>query len=295
MKLSSVISLYVLGICALIFIGVTVVLEHSVSMRKVAQAHKLTDILQDEMVRGIDDRYLSSPEPVSADTLAALLTRLKPYKQSQTFLIDKEGRLASTPDELRHTMPYYADLLCRIDEEVNDGHYQDTDISAGGVDYVVCYAPLKCSPLIVVTVTPLDQLLSAFRNLRKPLFAILLIGFSLLVIGVWFAIRYATRPLVKLAEAADSIGAGNFDVAIPDPGRYSDLARLSTAMTRMESSIKLYIEETARNARESERVKSELSIAASIQNAMLPDRLPQLDSLELASRLDRLRSQRRPL
>jgi two-component system nitrogen regulation sensor histidine kinase NtrY len=74
-------------------------------------------------------------------------------------------------------------------------------------------------------------------------FALIYLGFALLVIlsaillGLWFAERLA-KPVGRLAEAAESIGTGNFDVRVKEPRGNDEIAMLSQIFNRMAGQLK---------------------------------------------------------
>jgi two-component system nitrogen regulation sensor histidine kinase NtrY len=74
-------------------------------------------------------------------------------------------------------------------------------------------------------------------------FALIYLGFALLVIlsaillGLWFAERLAI-PVGLLAEAAESIGAGNLDVRVKEPRGNDEIALLSQIFNRMAGQLK---------------------------------------------------------
>jgi two-component system nitrogen regulation sensor histidine kinase NtrY len=74
-------------------------------------------------------------------------------------------------------------------------------------------------------------------------FALIYLGFALLVIlsaillGLWFAERLA-KPVGRLAEAAESIGAGNLDVRVKEQRGNDEIALLSQIFNRMAGQLK---------------------------------------------------------
>jgi two-component system nitrogen regulation sensor histidine kinase NtrY len=74
-------------------------------------------------------------------------------------------------------------------------------------------------------------------------FALIYLGFALLVIlsaillGLWFAERLA-KPVGRLAEAAESIGAGDLDVRVKEPRGNDEIALLSRIFNRMARQLK---------------------------------------------------------
>jgi len=74
-------------------------------------------------------------------------------------------------------------------------------------------------------------------------FALIYLGFALLVIlsavllGLWFA-EHLAKPVGRLAEAAESIGAGNLDIRVKEPRGNDEIAMLSQIFNRMAGQLK---------------------------------------------------------
>ncbi len=192
---------------------------------------------------------------ISLSQLARTVAQLKPYKDSRSFLVDSKGRIMAPGDDA-------------------DG--STTQTVCQGDDNIVTVTPVTGLPMSIVSVTPTASIMSVLRGLRAHFVIIMLCGTIILIILIRTLMWRLTRPLDHLSEAADSIGRGNFDTPLPDVGSYSDLNRLRTAMLHMEKSIADYVELTAREARERERIESELKVASDIQRSMLPADPPEI-------------------
>lgn len=200
---------------------------------------------------------------ISLSELARTVTGLKPYKDSRSYLVDASG-LVTAPGS-------------------PDNGKEAAAIGAEG-DNIVSSTPVASLPMSIVTVTPAASLMSVLKEARPHLIIMMLCGTLILIILVRTLVWRMTRPLDRLSEAADSIGRGNFDTPLPDVGGYSDLNRLRSAMLHMEKSIADYVDLTACEARERERIESELKVASDIQRSMLPAEPPirlDIDSMAI--------------
>lgn len=198
---------------------------------------------------GRGEIYAVVTADISTDQLAESVSALKPYKDSESFLVDSAGKIILPGSPFDGCT---AEKVC------------------GGADRIVTSTPIGVFPMSIVTVTPADSLMSVLSGLRVHFILIMLFGLIVLVITIKTLMNRMSQPLDRLSEVADSIGRGNFQTPLPDVGRYTDLNRLRGAMQRMEMSISDYVDMTARNARERERIDSELKFAADIQRSMLP-------------------------
>lgn len=145
-----------------------------------------------------------------------------------------------------------------------------TPVEKAGGKFITCKSRISSLGLDIITVTPLDVVLASTKRMRLPLFGIVFLGLVSLIVGLHIVISRTMRPLRRLADTARQIGEGNFSVDIPDCGRYSDIARMGSAMNAMKDSIAGYVEHVARTAREQARIAGELDIARGIQIGMLP-------------------------
>ena len=88
-------------------------------------------------------------------------------------------------------------------------------------------------------------------------FALIYLGFALLIImssillGLWFAERLS-RPVGRLAGAAQSIGEGNLDVRIKEERGSDEIAMLSRTFNRMAAQLKHQRDDLVQSNRESE-------------------------------------------
>ena len=89
-------------------------------------------------------------------------------------------------------------------------------------------------------------------------------------------IRILTRPLGRLADAAGSIGAGNFNTPLPVPKGGDQIGRLAEAFRAMQQALGSYTEKVRETTAARERIESELEVARQIQMGILPRMLPPL-------------------
>jgi sigma-B regulation protein RsbU (phosphoserine phosphatase) len=91
-----------------------------------------------------------------------------------------------------------------------------------------------------------------------------------------------TRPLTDLAAKARKIGGGDLDTLIKISGN-DEIAELGNAFNKMTRDLKDYIINIEKITAEKQRINSELSIAAEIQNNMLPAIFPKYSNNEYFS------------
>ena len=103
-------------------------------------------------------------------------------------------------------------------------------------------------------------------------FSMFLLTVSMLVALVWIVMmtRTITRPLIKLAEAANTIAKGGLEVDFPIIDTGDEISTVAKACNKMMNSIRDYIRQTKENyERESRLIENELSMKNDLKEAQL--------------------------
>jgi sigma-B regulation protein RsbU (phosphoserine phosphatase) len=150
-----------------------------------------------------------------------------------------------------------------------------------GREALMAYSPGMAGepfPLVIVPVelvlAPVEQAEAYFiEQIRKGLE---LYGYLLLAVVAWvvvtafFRARSVTRPVARLADAADRFAKGDFETKV-DIRTGDELQALGEAFNRMGDQLKERLE-----------MKRSLSLAREIQQMLLPTRPPHLPGFEIA-------------
>lgn len=101
----------------------------------------------------------------------------------------------------------------------------------------VAYAPVPSNGWSLAVVFPVDELMAEARKLN--IMIILLGGAGLVVIFLMILLisRSVTRPMRKLAQAAQSFAEGNFDVALPEIVSEDEIGRLTKSFRYMQQTL----------------------------------------------------------
>jgi sigma-B regulation protein RsbU (phosphoserine phosphatase) len=103
---------------------------------------------------------------------------------------------------------------------------------------------------------------------------------AILVVGFSFALSLTiTRPIEELAISVKRIGTGDLEGRIAVDGK-DEVAELGRAFNKMVADLQEYIKNLEMVSAEKERINGELSVAANIQNDMLPRIFPGFKSVE---------------
>lgn len=123
--------------------------------------------------------------------------------------------------------------------------------------------------------------LSMKESLEAIYGRIIRIGLLALGAGAVMALLLAshiTRPISRLTAGAELIGEGRFDTRI-EVRSVSEIKTLAGTFNRMAASL----EESRKVLRDKERMDKELEIARSIQQTLLPGRIPELKRYSIAA------------
>ena len=137
----------------------------------------------------------------------------------------------------------------------------------GGEETAMYYTTIKANNWTFMIVWPLQKFTAEQRSMLKffgVLCACAYVAMLLLILVISFRVSH---PLKQLANAANKLGAGDFDADVPGVKGHDEVAQLTEAFTNMRSSIKENIE-TQKNMG---RIERELDFARNIQLAMLPE------------------------
>lgn len=117
------------------------------------------------------------------------------------------------------------------------------------------------------------------RRLASLMLSILLLGAGAILLGILLSVavsRHITRPIAEIIDDTDIIARGDLD----HPLRTLE----NPEFHRLEKSITVMIRHIRTYSTEIEKGKSELRIAAEIQQDFLPDTLPQPDHFSIAAK-----------
>ena len=122
----------------------------------------------------------------------------------------------------------------------------------------------------VAVYAPQEELFRFVHDSMRLTLAVLL-GACVLIVALLYRFLSVLihRPVKKLAQAAQAIGAGDFSVHV-EAGTQDELGKLAETFNKMTRDIKENVETIARITAERERLSAELHVARDIQSSMLP-------------------------
>lgn len=101
-----------------------------------------------------------------------------------------------------------------------------------------------------------------------------LVGIAIIVGVIFFVCHKLSKPLVKLAQAAQAVGQGAFDAPLPAVSSSDEIGNLTASFRRMQSELTDYIARLKESVAARERAECELNLAKTIQQDILPRILP---------------------
>lgn len=131
----------------------------------------------------------------------------------------------------------------------------------------IYYTTIKSNNWTFLVVWPMQKFLADQSSLLRLIGILIVAGYVLILVFVLIISFRVSRPLRKLAQSADKFGHGNYDVELPDVKGHDEIAMLTEAFSRMQTSIK----ENISAQKNLGRIERELDFARNIQLAMLPD------------------------
>lgn len=224
---------------------------------------------------------------ISIDWLSGLISSIKPYENSYTVLASRSATYVAGPDNGDNSYIGGATLFSETLTNGDETAYQLCMDMIEGRSGVKEYARKgKYSQLSFVAYGPLDNGWSAaifcrYRDVLEKaavmhsiIILISLLSLAFLSLVCYFLIRRMTRPLTEFTLTARSIAEGDFNTPLPEIKSEDEIRDLKDSFDYMQHALNSYIRELTAKTAANERFESELNIARSIQQHMVPTVFP---------------------
>lgn len=235
---------------------------------------------------------------ISIEWLSGLISSIRPYENSYTILASRAGTYVAGPDDGDNSYiggsTIFSETLTNGDEAA---YHICVDMINGKSGVTEYRRKDKFSDLSFVAYGPLDNGWSAaifcrYRDVleRAVVMNLMILLIALFSLGImalicYFIIRRMTRPLTEFTHTAMSIADGNFNTPLPEIKSDDEIRALKDSFDYMQHAINSYINRLTATTAAKERYESELNIARSIQQHMVPTRFPVEDKYELSALL----------
>jgi len=232
---------------------------------------------------GDDGEFVGSLSvDLSLAWLSETISAVKPYENSYSIVLGRGGTYLVHPDpEKLLYQTIFTETLVTPNPAISDlGHAMVNGeegmrrIRIDGVLNYVFFKPVKTTNWSVAIICPSKDIFGGFTHLQRIVLAIVLVGLLLTFFGCTKLITRELVPLRQLADQTDTIAAGRFDDALPEPRHDDEIGKLTRSFGNMQSSLVAYIDELTESTANKERIEGELRIAREIQMAMVPRVFP---------------------
>ncbi len=209
---------------------------------------------------------------LSLASLQRIISSIQVLRTGYAILLSRHNRILVHPDSSKILRPYSRPTI-EYDRLVREGAHW------------VYYGRVGSTRMTLGIVMPQGELFATLNTMSMILAALALVGAFLLVVTMVMVSRRLTRPIKQLTALTREISQGNFDRKIELSDTHDEISQLARSVHRMQESIRQYMADIERAARERQKMESELEIAGAIQKSMLPAPLPELGNVELAATL----------
>ncbi|MFO7614376.1 MAG: SpoIIE family protein phosphatase [Bacteroidales bacterium] len=235
--------------------------------------------------KGGDDRFRGVVTvDISLEELRELIGKLEIYESGFAFLLSGSGVFISHPD---------SSIVLRENIFSLSAKNNLSDMGTFGMEMITgqegfwkfhslqlqkeCFIYFTSMPgtqWSMAMVIPVDEILDDLHSLIRRILFIGIAGFLAIFIIIFIISRNITRPLEKLAAATQEIGAGNFDISLPQIFSRDEIGQLSGNFALMQKALKEYISNLREATAAREKIESELKIARDIQQSIIPKTFP---------------------
>lgn len=211
-----------------------------------------------------------------------LVTQLKPYPSSYTFLLSRNGSFLSHPDrEKIMNETVFSNAFETENSRKEEIGHQMLAGQTGSLEFkdenetrFAFFTAIPNCGWSVATVCSTQVILAKLDAMLYRIIYFFLLGVVILFPLIYHIIHRLMRPLQKFSESARVIATGRFDVELPEIHSKNEINDLRNSLVYMQRSLSTYVEELNSATAARERIESELTIAREIQMGMIPKIFP---------------------
>ena len=138
--------------------------------------------------------------------------------------------------------------------------------SPEGEETAIYFTTMKTNGWTFMIVWPAKKFMESQRSMEHMFGWISVGGYAVMLVFVLIISFRVSRPLKKLALAANKLACGDFDAEIPETRGRDEVAQFAFAFSNMRMSLKEYIGKQ----KDLDRIERELELSKSIQLGILP-------------------------
>ena len=220
---------------------------------------------------------------LSLDWLSNTISAVKPYPNSYSIMIGRNGTYFVHPDSSKllyesiftETLEQDNPERMALGQAMVNGEEGMQQTEVDGQHCFVFYKPLGSTGWSIAIVCPEKDIFIGLRRLENAVIIILILGILLMFLVLDRIIRRQLKPLEKLAAQTEIIAAGQLDKTLPvDEKRINEIGRLEQSFSNMQRSLVKYIDEVKSTAAAKASIENELKVASDIQMNMVPRIFP---------------------
>ena len=220
---------------------------------------------------------------VSLKWLSDYISKMKPYPNSYSVMVDANGRFIVHPDS---THVFFENIFSdeSVDSDVRRklgramiaGDSGFMKYEKQGETRYTFYKPLGNTRWSVAIVCPESDVLSGYYKLLMRVISVTVIGLLLLLFFCWFTISSKLIPLKRLAATANQMAHGNFQGSMPASMRQDEIGQLQNIFGNMQMSIVEYIENLRVKNEELMEANERVMVAESMKTAFIQNMTHQI-------------------
>lgn len=221
---------------------------------------------------------------LSMNWLTSMIDSIKPYEDSYSIIINKEGKYILHPQKkmiVEKDSPK-VNIISEMSDpsatgiirnmlkgETGNGIFKDE-----GIHYYIYYTPIEGTEWVMATIFPYSHIFGGLNRFNKILILLFLLFMGIIIFTSTVSIRKITLPLKKFASSAHAIANGNFSTPLPTITSHDEMQEMYIAFSEMQIKLKQYMYHLEKTTAAKEKIESELRIAHDIQMSMLPKIFP---------------------
>lgn len=219
---------------------------------------------------------------ISLAQFTDMVSQLKPYNSSFTFLLSRNGSFLTHRDRSKiMNETIFANAFEAKDKDMEyvgremlAGHTGTANITLDNEPAYTFYTAIPNIGWSVGNVCPARVILTDLDTTSRQLVCLFLLGMLVLFFITNVIIRRLVHPLEEFSLSARAIATGRFDVKLPKIQTHDEMKDLHDSLAYMQNSLSAYVNELRTTTAAKERIESELSIAREIQMGMIPKIFP---------------------
>ncbi len=206
---------------------------------------------------------------------------------ARSYIIRRDGTFITHPDESRilkdnffsHIKDYEENETETLIDHIEDGITRDQFDSyvvllLDDSKHYVFHTPIEYTDWTLVTAVPWMAIAISGILVNVMMIFLILMAMLVIVVVCYFTIKYAVRPLRKLAVSADEVAKGHFDAPLPAIKHNDEIRQLRDSFENMQHSLVSYMDDLKETTASKTAIENELKIAHDIQMSMLPKTFP---------------------